>query len=212
MGLLRTGQSRLAYTLANWLRRLRRNASLQPARFSLIERAPLDVSLRARSGARRRGMAGLGRHGAIDLASGLDPAESLQSGEIIVFGQAPGGNHHAGPGLPAAMPGFLLRGRRMVGRDLAETGPGVGQQRVLVGLQRQALRAPPRFATLVGGHRGQRQAQPGGIGRDHHPGPRAQPLVAGAAQRLAVNGDDIAVAEPEATFRRSAAYCRFLKA
>ena len=44
-----TGQSRLAYTLANCLRRLRRNTSLQPARFSLIESDPLEVSLRARS-------------------------------------------------------------------------------------------------------------------------------------------------------------------
>ena len=32
-------------------------------------------------------------------------------------------------------------------------------------------------------------------GRDHHPGPRALPFVARATLRLAVNGDDIAVAE-----------------
>ncbi len=51
------GQSRLTYASANWLRRLRRNASLQPACFSFIESDPLDVSLRARSRARRRRMA-----------------------------------------------------------------------------------------------------------------------------------------------------------
>jgi len=45
--------------------------------------------------------------------------------------------------------------------------------------------------------RGQRQAQAGGIGRHHHAGPRALPFVTRAAQRLAVNGDDIARAVAE---------------
>ena len=45
------------YTLANWLRRLRRNASLRSARFSLTGSEPLEVSRRARSGARSGGAA-----------------------------------------------------------------------------------------------------------------------------------------------------------
>ena len=47
----------MTYAPPNCLRRLRRNASLQPARLSLIESGPLEVSLRARSRARRRRMA-----------------------------------------------------------------------------------------------------------------------------------------------------------
>ena len=56
-----------------------------------------------------------------------------------MFGQSLGGNHRAGPGLLAAMPGSLLTRDRVIWQQLAETGPGIGQQRVLVGLQRQAI-------------------------------------------------------------------------
>jgi hypothetical protein len=35
------------------------------------------------------------------------------------------------------MPGLLVAGGRMVWQDLAETGPGIRQERVLIGLQRQ---------------------------------------------------------------------------
>ena len=56
-----------------------------------------------------------------------------------------------------------------------------------------------QFASVIGGHCGQRQAQARRVGRDHHPGPRALPrilaLVARAAQRLAINGDHIAHSE-----------------
>ena len=73
-------------------------------------------------------MAGFGLYGATRLAARPDAAESPQSGEIMVFGQALGGNHRAGPGLLAAMPGSLLTRGQVVWRQLAETGPGIGQQ------------------------------------------------------------------------------------
>ncbi len=73
-------------------------------------------------------MAGFGLRGTTRLAAVLDPAECLQSGEIMVFGQALGGNHRAGPGLLAAMPFLLPTRGRVLGRQLAETGPGIGQQ------------------------------------------------------------------------------------
>ena len=56
---------------------------------------------------------------------------------------------------------------------------------------------------MVGRHRGQRQAQPGGIGRDHHPGPRALALVARAPQRLAVDGDHVTIAEQHRDLRQN---------
>ena len=114
----------------------------------------------------------------------------------MVFGQSLGGNHCAGPGLLAAMPGLVLPCSGVVWRQLVKTGPGVGQERVLVGGSRQApiaaacidrcnrtaiavqrirrdnlplesdqakhLERRRQFATMVGGHRGQRQAQPRG--------------------------------------------------
>ena len=73
-------------------------------------------------------MAGFGLHLAIGFPAGLDPAEGLQAGEFMVLRQTLGGNHRAGAGLLAAMPGLLLTGDRMVWQNLAETGPGVGQQ------------------------------------------------------------------------------------
>ncbi len=65
--------------------------------------------------------------------------------------------------------------------------------------QAKHLKRRFQIAAIIGGHRGQRQAQMRGIGRDHHPGPRALPrilaLVARAQQRLAVDGDHVTVAE-----------------
>jgi hypothetical protein len=60
-------------------------------------------------------------------------AEGLQAGEFMVLRQTLGGNHRAGAGLLATMPGLLVMRDRMVWQNLAETGPGVGQQRVLIG-------------------------------------------------------------------------------
>ena len=65
-------------------------------------------------------MAGFGLHDATRLASGLDPAKSLQTGEIMVFGQSLGGNHRSGAGLLAAMPRLVLPRCGVVGGDLAE--------------------------------------------------------------------------------------------
>jgi len=84
-------------------------------------------------------MAGFGLHDATRLAAAFDAAKGFQVGEILVFDQSLGRNHHAGPGLLAAMPGSLLTRDRVIWRQLADTGPGVRQQRVLVGLQRQAI-------------------------------------------------------------------------
>ena len=72
-------------------------------------------------------MAGFGLHLAIGFSAGLDPAEGLQSWEIMMLCQSLGGNDGAGAGLLAAMPGLLLTGDRMVWQNLAETRPGVGQ-------------------------------------------------------------------------------------
>ena len=76
-----------------------------------------------------------------------------------------------------------------------------------------------QFAAMVGRHRGrhcgQRQAQPGGIGRDHHPGPRALPrtlaralaralaLVTRAPQRMAVDGDHVTIAGQHRDLRQN---------
>jgi len=79
-------------------------------------------------------MAGFGLHDATRLAAAFDPAKRFQSGEIMVFGQSLGGNHRAGPGLLAAMPGSLLTRDRVIWRQLVETGPGGRQRCVLVGL------------------------------------------------------------------------------
>ena len=73
-------------------------------------------------------MAGFGLCGTTRLAARPDAAERLQAGEIMVFGQSLGGNHRAGAGLLATMPGSLLSRVRVVLRQLAETGPGVGLQ------------------------------------------------------------------------------------
>ena len=65
-------------------------------------------------------MAGFGLYGAVRLAAALGAPEGFQSGEIMVFGQSLGGNHRAGPGLLAAMPGSPLTRGQVVWRQLAE--------------------------------------------------------------------------------------------
>ena len=56
----------------------------------------------------------------------------------MVLGQPLGGNDHCSAALLPPMTGRLKAGHRMVLFHLAEAGPGVGQERLLVGLQRQA--------------------------------------------------------------------------
>ena len=73
-------------------------------------------------------MAGFGLHFAIGFPAGLDPAEGLQSWEIMMLCQSLGGNHRACAGFLAAMPGLLVMRDRMVWQNLAETGPGIGQE------------------------------------------------------------------------------------
>ena len=73
-------------------------------------------------------MAGFGLYFAIGFPAGPDTAEGLQAGEFIVLRQTLGGNHRAGACLLAAMPGRLVMRDRMVWQNLAETGPGIGQE------------------------------------------------------------------------------------
>jgi len=90
-------------------------------------------------------MAGLVLHDATDLAAAFDAAKGFQSGKIMVFGQSLGGNHGAGPGLLAAMPGLVLTRIGVVLGDLSEARRGVGQERALVGGSRQAPIAAALF-------------------------------------------------------------------
>lgn len=83
--------------------------------------------------------AGIGLHFSIDFPACLDPTEGLQAWKIMVFFQSLSRDDHACPGLPAAMPDLLVPRGRMVGLHFAESGAGVRQQRILVGLQRQAI-------------------------------------------------------------------------
>jgi hypothetical protein len=73
--------------------------------------------------------------------------------------------------------------------------------------QAKHLKRRFQIAAIIGGHRGQRQAQMRGIGRDHHPGPRALArilaLVARAPQRLAVDGDHVTIAEQHRDLRQN---------
>jgi hypothetical protein len=59
--------------------------------------------------------------------------------------------------------------------------------------QPQSLDRRIEFRAPVGGHRRQRQTQPGSVGRDHHPRSCALGLVARSAQGLAVDRDHVAV-------------------
>ena len=65
----------MTYAPANWLRRLRRNASLQPARFSLIESDSLDAARNRKD----HGPANIAilRRRALDLARRDTSKESL---------------------------------------------------------------------------------------------------------------------------------------
>ena len=67
-------------------------------------------------------------HLSVGFPARLDAAEGLQAGEFVVFCQSLGGNDPSGAGLVATMPGLLLTGDRMVWKNLAETGPGIGQE------------------------------------------------------------------------------------
>ncbi len=57
----------------------------------------------------------------------------------MIFRQTLGGNGRAGAALLAAMPCRLLMRDRMVWQNLVETGQAIGQERVLVGLQCEAI-------------------------------------------------------------------------
>jgi hypothetical protein len=84
-------------------------------------------------------IARFGLHFSIGFPAGPDTPEGLQAWKFMLIRQTLSGNHRAGAGLLAAMPGLLVMRDRMVWRNLAETGPDIGQQRVLVGFQRQAI-------------------------------------------------------------------------
>ena len=74
---------------------------------------------------------------AISFTARLDPPESLEAVEFMVFRQSRGLSDHSCAGLVPAMATVLGAGFRMTVFHLTETGAGVRQKRCLVGLQRQ---------------------------------------------------------------------------
>lgn len=78
------------------------------------------------------------------LAGGLDPSKSLQAREFMMLGQrlARYDSRRPGFGAPVAVILAYRAGERVWLRP--EAGPGIGQERVLVGLEREAPVAATR--------------------------------------------------------------------
>ena len=70
---------------------------------------------------------------------GFDPPKCFKSGEFMVLCQSFSQNHQTRAGFLAAMPRLLLPHSLVVYLDLAKAGSGVGEKRILVSFQRQAL-------------------------------------------------------------------------
>ena len=62
----------------------------------------------------------------------------------MMFRQTFGRNNHGRSGFLPAVAGLFLPGNRMGVFHLAEARPGIGEERVLIGLQRQAPVAAAR--------------------------------------------------------------------
>jgi hypothetical protein len=69
-------------------------------------------------------MARFGLYFSIGFPAGPDTPEGLQAWKFMVIRQTLSGNHRAGAGLLAAMPGLLVMRDQMVWRNLAETRTG----------------------------------------------------------------------------------------
>lgn len=198
-------QSHLAQAARKLLRRLRRETSSQPTRLSSMENDPFDALRRMRSSEQRRRTAMLGSPLSLRLqatSSWKETSSCQWRAFSMVQWARTVSSWTSDMGYQASAKeraSEVVRGvaNRVDRRNLTTIavericGDNLPRERD----QAENLESGVQFATLIAGQAGKRQAQSQRLGRDNHPGVRALTLISSAAQRLAIDGDHIAVPE-----------------